>query len=533
MSPALISAWSEVLDIDESEIDGEDSFFEIGGDSVKSMRLIGAAREINLDIDSETIFRHPTLSAMAEHCKEIDGISHSASESESALDQDLLHHCALACHIDPTCIEDIVPSTQLQMALFEPHVSAEKPGVYLKQLVFNIEGTDDASSVMAAFQAIQDKNQILRTRLVQHEGRIVQVIMRNDKIHWDKASDLAEYLKQDTSIRMDFGGPLTRYAIVHDDSKKKPFLVWTAQHCVEDEWTRHLVLEGIEQYLLSPTAYTKKSNPPSSRIFADHMSSNLKDGAAFWQTYMADSPTTHRQGLWNLPENYAPGQFTWIAEQQRRISFNSHEHGGISLATVAHGAFGLAFAAMFGNLDDAVFAAIRSGRQMPLKGIESMMRPMLCVVPLRIRPTSHDTILDMLQQIQEDSISMMAYEQLAGETLPLLINRLPMLNWHMNDIDTFGRKIAFETKGGSKGCVKPNNELTPAFDYYLPFYVEARNSNGVVKIEAGYDHDLVEESLLRRFVDRFLDTLESMVRRSLKGTVEDILVGKDVKKTEV
>ena len=518
--------------MDESEIDGEDSFFEIGGDSVKSIRLIGAAREVNLDLDAETIFRHPTLSAMAEHCKKLEVISHSASEPDLALDQDVVRHCALACHVDPTCIEDIVPSTKMQTALFEEHISAEKPGVMQKQIVFTMEGTDDASSVMAAFQAVRDKNQVLRTRLVQHEGCVVQVILRDEQVPWEKASDLAEYLKRDVCIRTNFGDPLTRYAVVHDDSKKKVFLVWTVLHSVEDEWTRNLVLDGIEQYLLSPTTYSKKSQPPTLRMFANHMSSNWKDGAAFWQTYMADPPTITRPSLWKVPENDQPGQFTWIAEQQRRISFNGHEHGGISLATVANGAFGLAFAAMSGNLDDVVFAVIRSGRQMPLKGIESMMRPMLCTVPLRIRPTSHDTILGMLQQIQADSIPIMAYEQLATVTFPPLQTELPVFNWHMTDMDTFRRKITFETAGGTKAAVKPDKDLTPEFDYDLPLYVEARSSNGFVKVEAGYDGDLLERSLVCRFVDLFVDILDSMVRRSLEGTVEDMLAGKTVKKTE-
>ncbi|CAL8581072.1 hypothetical protein XPA_006775 [Xanthoria parietina] len=518
--------------MDESEIDGEDSFFEIGGDSVKSIRLIGAAREVNLDLDAETIFRHPTLSAMAEHCKKLEVISHSASEPDLALDQDVVRHCALACHVDPTCIEDIVPSTKMQTALFEEHISAEKPGVMQKQIVFTMEGTDDASSVMAAFQAVRDKNQVLRTRLVQHEGCVVQVILRDEQVPWEKASDLAEYLKRDVCIRTNFGDPLTRYAVVHDDSKKKAFLVWTVLHSVEDEWTRNLVLDGIEQYLLSPTTYSKKSQPPTLRMFANHMSSNWKDGAAFWQTYMADPPTITRPSLWKVPENDQPGQFTWIAEQQRRISFNGHEHGGISLATVANGAFGLAFAAMSGNLDDVVFAVIRSGRQMPLKGIESMMRPMLCTVPLRIRPTSHDTILGMLQQIQADSIPIMAYEQLATVTFPPLQTELPVFNWHMTDMDTFRRKITFETAGGTKAAVKPDKDLTPEFDYDLPLYVEARSSNGFVKVEAGYDGDLLERSLVCRFVDLFVDILDSMVRRSLEGTVEDMLAGKTVKKTE-
>ncbi|KAL8925626.1 MAG: hypothetical protein Q9172_002130 [Xanthocarpia lactea] len=77
---------------------------------------------------------------------------------------------------------------------------------------------------MAAFQAVQDNNQIL-----------------------GNASDLAEYLHRDISIRIKFGDPLTRYAVVQGSVKTS--VVWTAQHCMEDEWTRHLLLDGIEEYL--------------------------------------------------------------------------------------------------------------------------------------------------------------------------------------------------------------------------------------------------------------------------------------------
>ncbi|KAL8845760.1 MAG: hypothetical protein Q9221_009099 [Calogaya cf. arnoldii] len=533
MTETLSSAWSEVLDIEKSEINGDDSFFEIGGDSVKSMHLVGAAREKNLEIDAETIFTHPTLSGMAEHCKEVDETSHSVADPEPALNQDLLQHCARACRIDPTCIEDIVSSWYTQTDFFQSHLSAQESGAMLKQLVFNIEGTGDALSIaMAAFQAVRDKNQILRTRLAQHEGRIVQVILR-DQIHWKKASDLAEYLGQDISIRTNFGDPLTRYAVVHDDSKKKTFIVWTAQHSLEDAWTRHLMLNELEDYLLSPDAYSKKAKPPSLKTYANHMASRSKDGEAFWQRYLADPPTNPRQSLWNVPENYAPGRTKWIVQQQKRISYNSHAHGGISLATVAHGAFGLAFAAMTGNLDDAVFATVRTGRRMPLEGIESIMGPLLCIIPLRIRPTFHDTIVDLLQQIHQDEISMMPYEQLARETLPPLASSLPILNWRLNGIDIFQRKIVFGTEGGSDGCVKLDAELSPPYLATFPFCVRAGASDDMISVVAGCDDGLVEESLLRRFVDRFLGILELMVQRSLKGTVKEMLVGKEVKKTEV
>ena len=218
MEQRLISAWSKILELDESDIQENDNFFEIGGDSVKSMRLVGAAQDVDIDIDAETIFNHPTLSDMKEHSNKIEGKGPATSTTQSSPEHHLVEHCALACQVNPALIEDIFPSSDLQARLLYLHLSAEKPGGWLKQLVFEIAGTDDASKVKAAFQAVRDDNQALRTRLVRHEDRVVQVILR-DQIHWEMASNLAEYLAHDISTRMNFGDPLTRYAVVQEDKK--------------------------------------------------------------------------------------------------------------------------------------------------------------------------------------------------------------------------------------------------------------------------------------------------------------------------
>lgn len=138
----------------------------------------------------------------------------------------------------------------------------------MKQCVLEIEGTADVSKVMAAFQPVRDNSQTLRTRLVRHKDDAVQVVLR-DQINWEKASNLAEYLAHDISTRMNFGDPLTRYAVVQEDDLT--LIVWTAQHCVEDEWTRNLLLDGLEHFLLCPTAYSEKTKPPSPSIFTSYL----------------------------------------------------------------------------------------------------------------------------------------------------------------------------------------------------------------------------------------------------------------------
>ncbi|KAF2731994.1 nonribosomal peptide synthase-like protein [Polyplosphaeria fusca] len=60
----LLTLWSELLDMVEGSIDKDDSFFQLGGDSIIAMRLVGAAREEGLSMTVADVFRNPTFADM-------------------------------------------------------------------------------------------------------------------------------------------------------------------------------------------------------------------------------------------------------------------------------------------------------------------------------------------------------------------------------------------------------------------------------------------------------------------------------------
>jgi aryl carrier-like protein len=62
---ALVEIWSEVLGLERIGV--EDSFFALGGDSIRSVRVIALAREKGIELSVEELFRHPTIAALAEY----------------------------------------------------------------------------------------------------------------------------------------------------------------------------------------------------------------------------------------------------------------------------------------------------------------------------------------------------------------------------------------------------------------------------------------------------------------------------------
>ncbi|KAL6705717.1 hypothetical protein ACN47E_006506 [Coniothyrium glycines] len=61
----LLTLWSELLEVVEESIEQDDGFFNLGGDSIIAMRLVGAAREEGLSMTVADVFKNPTFADMA------------------------------------------------------------------------------------------------------------------------------------------------------------------------------------------------------------------------------------------------------------------------------------------------------------------------------------------------------------------------------------------------------------------------------------------------------------------------------------
>src|SRR5205807_5368443 len=60
---SLAEIWSEVLGLDRIGV--LDSFFALGGDSIRSVRAVALAKERGLEISVEQLFRRQTIDALA------------------------------------------------------------------------------------------------------------------------------------------------------------------------------------------------------------------------------------------------------------------------------------------------------------------------------------------------------------------------------------------------------------------------------------------------------------------------------------
>ena len=76
--------WAQVLNIDPATIGLDDSFFQLGGDSITAMQVSSAARSLSIDIRAVDIMRKRTISSLARDLgvtSLVQGSSHSTRRS--------------------------------------------------------------------------------------------------------------------------------------------------------------------------------------------------------------------------------------------------------------------------------------------------------------------------------------------------------------------------------------------------------------------------------------------------------------------
>ncbi len=118
----LQEIWARVLGIDASEIEPEDSFFSLGGDSIAAMKVVALARQQGHHLAIADIFYNPQLIALSRVAPRINGVESNTLQPFSLLTDitespgALRERFANACNVSPDSVLDAYPCTPSRRA---------------------------------------------------------------------------------------------------------------------------------------------------------------------------------------------------------------------------------------------------------------------------------------------------------------------------------------------------------------------------------------------------------------------------------
>ncbi|KAJ2980585.1 hypothetical protein NQ176_g2549 [Zarea fungicola] len=240
--------WSQVLNLEESTIGLDDSFFRLGGDSVAAMKLVGAARRVGIVLTVADIFRQPSLELQAKDlttlAPELNEVIAPFSMLTDEDGTDLIRReLAATCHVDASLIQDAYPCTPLQEGLLS--LGLKREGDYVLQIVTEISTGVSIDRLKSAWAKVVDSTPTLRTWVVQHgELGLVQCVM-NTTVQFHESDSLDDYLSLDKSKSMGLGEPLLRLALVNDSDTGSQYVVSTIHHAIYDGTALYSIIELV------------------------------------------------------------------------------------------------------------------------------------------------------------------------------------------------------------------------------------------------------------------------------------------------
>nr|ABR23346.1 non-ribosomal peptide synthetase [Claviceps purpurea] len=406
--------WAEVLEIDETSISADDSFLQIGGDSIQAMRLTGIARERGFLLTVAGIFKTPSFLSLAKSTVASDmqrfvdvpePFSLLSTQVSTRVDKEEARlQISSLCGVSTDQVEDILPCIPLQEGMLA--MTAKGSGNYVAYYEYILAKSVDASRFRNACQAVVSALPILRTRIADLPGHgLVQAVI-SEKICWGTTSG-ANFPATSPPTTMEPGSPLVLFELSTSDSGRLIFR-WTLHHALFDGWTLPLMLQAIED------AYYDKFLPKNFlpfSTFVGYVQDTDNEALVSWWllTWMESarqyslrflSQTTHRGRMAHLEETI---KVNW-------------PQSDITPSTIVRTAWAL-LQAMYTSSDDVIFGATVTGQHAAIPGIESIVGPTIATVPYELLSTGAKTLENCFMRCNNRSLDVTPFEQVGLQRL--------------------------------------------------------------------------------------------------------------------
>ncbi|KAF4633014.1 hypothetical protein G7Y89_g5108 [Cudoniella acicularis] len=433
----LLSVWSELLQISEGSIKKDDSFFQLGGDSIIAMQMVGMARDEDLALTVANIFRHPTFADMAAVIRmaEESLVSPSAIDTKDEIEaresrirakQNALYQrysLVEAVNVDAflqenICpkvnafrggITDVFPVTDFQALAITGTLMESK--WMLNYFYLEAMGTLDLQRLKNAIIRVVEAFDILRTVFVPYGNHFFQVVLRKlePSLSVHEVDNPAEFnftiQKNDRENGPRPGEPYLKFFVVKQKKSTLHRIIMRISHAQYDGICLPAILAALQ------SGYKGQGipeSPPFSTYIRDTVRETTDRHYVYWKDFLEGSSMT--EVVRRRKPNYSRGTEA-PTTLKRIVHMTSLASENVTPATIIKAAWSLVLA-RWSAQSDIMFGNVISGRNADVLGVENIVGPCVNLVPVRIRFEENWSALDLLHSIQAQQVAAMPYESL-------------------------------------------------------------------------------------------------------------------------
>lgn len=284
----LAKIWCEVLGT--SYVGIHDDFFELGGDSILSIRIIAKANQARLSIAPESFFDHPTVAGLA-------AIAGESAASASARE----------------VLGGAIPLTPIQHWFFEHHRT--EPEHWNQAMLLETDAMLDAGTVESALRAVLGHHDALRAVFSAEGSAWRQTLLPADFVPPVGRVDLSDTPEEGRAAAIDAvvtglhrdlrlaSGGLVRAASVQLGRDRGTVVILVAHHLVIDAYSWPIVIEDFAQACSTRGRGESAALPPKTSSFG-RWSEALRDLAA-------SGDLESEENVWASMRPSVPPPFDW------------------------------------------------------------------------------------------------------------------------------------------------------------------------------------------------------------------------------
>lgn len=238
----LAEIWGHVLGVPRVGID--DSFFELGGDSILSLKILAQATRAGLSMSLQDLFRHGTVRELARIAAtgQTTGVTLPPTEPFGLLSDK--QRATL-----PTDVVDAYPLTHLQAGmLFHADLHPET-AIYHDVFSYLLQAPLDIEYLQGCLQHVVDRHPVLRTgfltgitveslQVIYHQASIeLPVEDLSHLLPADRQAVVEAWINAEKQRPFIYTQPPLLRAQVHRCSAETFYLTLSFHHCILDGWS--------------------------------------------------------------------------------------------------------------------------------------------------------------------------------------------------------------------------------------------------------------------------------------------------------
>ena len=460
-----------------------DNFFDVGGDSLKAIELTSQLESRGYEVQVKTIFECETIQELAE---ELSVAENSQENFDYSGD---------------------IPATDAQMRVYTAQSMNSDSTTYNVPYVFKVEDVE-IKRLQNAVNKLIARHESLRTHFENKDGKIIQVIdeAADCKVEELKSYDITDFIRPFDLSK----SPLLRIGVYGNT------VITDMHHIITDGGSMPVFFKELNELYMGRELKNKAVQYKQFAVQEQDHSESEK----YWLSVYGDElpeleiNTDYHRGQKQSFNGSAVYDKIDIGLHNRILSYCKKNN--ITPYVFYMGGFNILLSKFSGNEDIVVGMPI-SGRDAKYLDTIGMF---VNTIALRNKPEGTKDVSDFLQEVKENSVNAMKYQDYPyGE----LVKKLNIQTTNRNPL--FDVMFAYQSEqmtnvvfGDKKAEMLPIPITTSKYDF--TFNIMPRENDVVIMAE--YCSELYREATVKRFITGYKQVLEQLL--SGNNLIENISV---------